>query len=389
MFKLLVKLFISDSENISNSTVREKYGILSGALGIVLNLLLAVFELLAGFFAKSVAVTADGMNHLSDCVSSSITLVGFKLSVKAPDKDHPFGHGRFEYITGLIVSLLIILVGFEILKSSALSIIHPAKIELDLFTAVILVFSILIKAYMYLYNHYVSKKIKSETMEAVARDSLSDILTTFVVLLSMIASLFTTLSFVDGVVGCMVAIVILKNGWDSINDTMAPMLGKVPDTDFVKQIEEIVLEFKPIKAVHDIIVHDYGPSHIMITLHAEVPSDRNIFELHDAIDRAEVMLSKKFNCSALIHMDPIDFKSPKNIEVRSVLPKIAESLQSDITVHDVRCVPSGKHTKVLFDVSKPFDSKLSDDEIRDYLSSELKQRFPDTFCVMTIEHPFI
>ena len=389
MFKLLVKFFIKDSENVANPAVREKYGILCGAIGVFFNLLLASCKLAAGFVIKSVAITADGMNHLSDSVSSMVTLVGFKISAKAPDKKHPFGHGRFEYVAGLIVSLLIFLMGAEVLKTSALSVVHPSQIKPDLFTSVVLIFSIFTKAYMYMYNHYVAKKIDSETMEAAARDSFSDVLTTLVVLLSMVVSLFASIPWLDGVAGCIVALFILKSGWDSINDTLAPMLGKVPPAAFIQKIERIVLAYDPVRAVHDIIVHDYGPSHIMITLHAEVPADRNIFELHNAIDKAETALSKEFNCSALIHMDPIDFKSEKNVAVRSLLPKIAESLNAGISVHDVRCIPEKEETKVIFDVSKPYDCKLSDDEIHNFISIKLQERYPDCTCAMTIEHPFI
>lgn len=390
MFTLLTKIFIKNKDDVSDPKVREAYGTLSGAYGIFLNILLFVIKFFAGLISKSLAVTADAMNNLSDAGASIITVLGFKLSGKKPDKDHPFGHGRFEYITGLFVSFLILLMGFELLKSSAGSIMHPEKVTGSVLSVSILVISILVKAYMYFFNHAVSKKINSASMEATAKDSLSDTVSTFVVLISTVIYMLnlTTLP-VDGIAGVIVSVFILKNGIESVKDTIHPLLGQPPEKQFVNQIEEIVRKHDVVEGVHDLIVHDYGPGRMMITLHAEVDGKKNIFDIHDEIDNIEEELAEVFNCTATIHMDPIDVDSKEIKELNELVKKIAKKIYCDLTTHDLRIVPGPTHTNVVFDLVKPHECPVSDSELSQMINKKVVEYNSKYNCVIKIEPPFV
>ncbi|MBQ0002364.1 MAG: cation transporter [Treponema sp.] len=390
MFTLLTKIFIKNKDDVSDPKVREAYGTLSGAYGIFLNILLFVIKFFAGLISKSLAVTADAMNNLSDAGASIITVLGFKLSGKKPDKDHPFGHGRFEYITGLFVSFLILLMGFELLKSSAGSIMHPEKVTGSVLSVSILVISILVKAYMYFFNHAVSKKINSASMEATAKDSLSDTVSTFVVLISTVIYMLnlTTLP-VDGIAGVIVSVFILKNGIESVKDTIHPLLGQPPEKQFVNQIEEIVRKHDVVEGVHDLIVHDYGPGRMMITLHAEVDGKKNIFDIHDEIDNIEEELAEVFNCTATIHMDPIDVDSKEIKELNELVKKIAKEIYCDLTTHDLRIVPGPTHTNVVFDLVKPHECPVSDSELSQMINKKVFEYNSKYNCVIKIEPPFV
>ncbi len=388
MITLLSKLFIKDYNNYSDTRVREKYGIVCSLLGIFLNIVLFAAKLAGSLIAKSVSMTADAFNNLSDAASSFISVLGFKLSGKKPDADHPFGHGRLEYISGLIVSFLIIFMGIELFRSSADSIIHPKTVEGGIIPAVIMVLSIAVKFYMYLYNHFTAKKIKSPTMEAVARDSFGDMIATSVVIISVIASRFTAFP-VDGAGGIIVAAFIIKSGFDSCMETVNPLLGQPPEREFVSEIEAEVLKFNPIFAIHDLVVHDYGPGRLMISLHAEVPGDRNIFELHDVIDNAEVSLAMKFNCAAVIHMDPIDTNNARLDDLKNIAVEESKKLDSRFTIHDVRMIPGDTHTNLIFDLVRPHDCRYSETEIKTRLFQAINQREKAVYTVVTVESPFI
>lgn len=382
------KLFIKDCKNYSDPSVRRSYGVLCSATGIVLNIILFAGKLIAGLIANSVAMEADAFNNLSDAASSIISLFGFKLSGKKPDADHPFGHGRMEYISGLIISFLILLMSFELGKSSVRSIINAAKIEFGIIPFVILIVSILVKLYMYLYNHGTGKKINSPTMEAVAKDSLSDMISTGIVIISMILSKFTSLP-VDGISGMIVAFFILKTGIESTKETINPLLGLPPEKEFVQQLEEIVLSHKPICGIHDLIVHDYGPSRIFVSLHAEVPGNLNIFNLHEVIDETEVDIFTKLNCLCTIHMDPIDTGNERLKILKEKARNIAESIDENISIHDVRMVPGEKHTNLIFDAVRPHECKLSKDDLKKELASRIHEIENDVYCVITIDDPFV
>ena len=318
MISLFARIFIKNRKDYMDTKVREQYGILCSAFGIFLNVMLFAAKLSGALLTNSVAFLADAFNNLSDAASSLVSVIGFKLSGKKPDADHPFGHGRIEYISGLIVSFLILLMGIELFKSSVRAIVHPEKVEGSIFSVSIMVAAILVKLYMYLYNHGIAKKIKSAAMEAVAKDSFGDMISTSVVILSVVAGRFTDFP-VDGIGGLIVAILIFKGGIESCKETIDPLLGLPPEKEFVDEIEKETLKFEAIVGIHDLVVHDYGPGRMMISLHAEVPGDQDIFALHEIIDCAELELSKKFNCSVVMHMDPIDVKNPRLHELKEIV----------------------------------------------------------------------
>lgn len=388
MIRLLAKLFIKNNKDYKDQTVREKYGILCGGFGIFLNVILFALKFIFGSLAASVAMVADAFNNLSDAASSIVQILGFKLASKKPDSQHPFGHGRLEYVSGLAISFLILLMGIELIKSSITKLINPQPQNYNLFSILVMGLAILIKFYMYLYNHQIAKKIDSVTMEATAKDSFSDMISTSVVILSIIISRFTTFPL-DGLAGIIVGLFILKTGYEAAKDTIGPLLGNPPSKELVESIEKELLQHKPIIGMHDLIVHDYGPGRMMISLHAEVPGDMNIFELHDVIDVAEVMISKKFNCSVVIHMDPIDTNNTKLEELKKVLTEELPKIDSKLMFHDVRMVPGPTHTNLIFDVVKPFECVLTDEQLITAINLAVQQHDKSVFCAVTIDAPYV
>lgn len=388
MIKLLSKIFIKNPSDYADPEVRSRYGIICGGFGIFLNIILFTLKFIFGSLAKSVAMVADAFNNLSDAASSLVSLLGFKLALKKPDSEHPFGHGRMEYIAGLVISFLILMMGFELLKSSWNALFEHEKSESTLFSYVVLGIAILVKLYMFIYNHAVSRKINSASLEAVAKDSLSDTISTFVVIASMIASKFTDFP-VDGVAGFVVAAFVLKTGYESAKDTIEPLLGQPPEKEFILAVEKEVLAHKPIIGIHDMVVHDYGPGRVMVSLHAEVPGDQNIFDLHDVIDVTEYALSQKFNCHVVIHMDPVETDNLLLEEIKhylkSVLPEIAEGL----SIHDVRIVPGNTHTNLIYDVVKPFECQLTDEELKKKLFEVVNKKYNTVMSVITVDSPYV
>ena len=304
MIEFLLRKFVKDYQNVKDPAVRERYGTLSGAVGIFLNLMISLGKFTAGVITSSVAVTADAFNNLSDAASSLVTLVGFRLAGQKADDDHPFGHGRIEYLAGLAVSVAILLVGLELAKSAVGKILHPEAVSFSLLSAGILAASILVKLWMYVFNRTLSRRIESAAMAATAADSLSDCVATSAVLLGLLAGHFADLS-IDGWVGVVVAAFVFKTGWEAAKDTISPLLGQPPDPALVSGIRETVLEHPEVRGVHDLIVHDYGPGHIMASLHAEVSIDADMAATHDVIDNIERELGSKYHIMATIHMDPI------------------------------------------------------------------------------------
>ncbi|MBP5602742.1 MAG: cation transporter [Treponema sp.] len=388
MIKLLARIFIKDHTNYTDEHVRSQYGILCGSFGIFLNAVLFAFKFIFGTLAASVAMVADAFNNLSDAASSFVQILGFKLSSKKPDPDHPFGHGRIEYISGLIVSFIILYMGVALVRNSVLSIIHRESLETSAASIIVMVVSVLVKFYMYLYNHLISKKINSVAMEVVAKDSLNDVISTAVVIAALIGSRFTTLPL-DGIGGVVVGVFILKTGFEAAKDTIAPLLGTAPSAEFVNQIEEELMKHKPIVGMHDLIVHDYGPGRLMISLHAEVPGNLNIFSLHDVIDIAEYDISRRFGCQVVIHMDPVDTENKRLSELKSVLLEEIVKINPELKVHDVRMVPGDTHTNLIFDVVKPFSCFLTDEQLKLAIHNAVNGRCPDVFCAITVDQPFV
>ncbi len=387
MIKLLAKIFIKNNTDYKNPDVRKKYGILCGLFGVFLNILLFAAKFVAGTISASIALIADAFNNLSDAASSLISVLGFKLSSKKADPEHPFGHGRIEYIAGFVISMLIFVMGFELLKNSISAIINPEPVSYDLFSIIIMVAAILVKLYMFLYNHSTAKKIESVSMEATAKDSLSDMISTAVVILSVILSRFTTLP-VDGIAGVIVAVFIFFTGKEAASETLEPLLGKAPSIELVSQIATVVMAHEPICGMHDLVVHDYGPGRLMITLHAEVPGNMDIFELHEIIDQTELDLAEKFNCHVTIHLDPVDVENEQLTELKQLLAKTTTLVHPNLTAHDVRMVPGKEHTNLIFDVVKPFDCTLSDTELKEKITKLIRAARKDVNCVIKVDMPF-
>lgn len=387
MIELLAKRFIKDRHNTADPTVRQKYGTLCGIMGIVLNLLLFSGKLFAGLISGSIAIMADAFNNLSDAGSSVITLVGFRLAGQKPDPQHPFGHGRFEYISGLIVSMLILLMGFELGKTSLDKILHPQGVELQWVTAIILALSVAVKIYMGLYNRAVGKKIRSAAMLATMTDSLGDAAATATVLGSMILSEATDLNL-DGYCGAAVSLMIFIAGFRSAKETVSPLLGQAPEEDFVKKIEETVLSAPTVSGIHDLIVHDYGPGRKIISLHAEVPADADIWEAHDMIDNIERKLLADTGCIAVIHMDPIVTDDDNAVRLRRAITEEVKEIHPKITIHDLRIVPGPTHTNVIFDAVLPFDSKMTEEEAKERITALVAERHQNTNAVIQIDRSY-
>ncbi len=381
MFSILVNIFIDDKDNVKSPQVRQKYGMLCGIVGIVLNLLLFAGKFLAGLISRSISITADAFNNLSDAGSSVVTLAGFKMAGAKPDVDHPYGHGRIEYITGFIVSGAIIVMAFELIKNSIEKIVHPAPVEFRLLSVAILVASVLVKIYMAYYNYNVGKKLDSIAMRAAATDSLSDTCATFVVLLGIVIGKFTGFR-VDGWCGVLVGVFIFYAGIVAAKDTLNPLLGQPPKAEFVTQIEEIVLAHQEICGVHDLLVHDYGPGRCMISLHAEVPAEGNILELHEVVDDAEAELQEKLNCSAVIHMDPVVTEDTYILHLKGKIEVLIKTIDPIITMHDFRVVPKHTQTKLIFDVAVPYGYRLDDEELADMIEKRIRKKLEEDYLVV-------
>lgn len=371
MISLLVKLFYGEMDMSDEKAVRRAYGTACSGAGIGFNVLLFAGKLIAGMLSGSVAIVSDAFNNLSDAGSSIISLVGFKLSSKKSDPQHPFGHGRLEYISGLCVSFLIILMGVELGKASIEKIIEPAQVKFSLLTAAILAASILVKLYMALYNSRIGKRLNAVTMKAMAKDSLSDAVATSVVLMSMIVAKLADIA-IDGYCGVVVAAFILFTGITAARDTISPLLGQKPDSEFIEEVMRIVNAHKEIIGTHDLVVHDYGPGRLMITLHAEVDADMDILVAHDAVDNIENELREKLGCSAVVHMDPIVTDDVETNATREEIKRVVSNIDSRMTIHDFRMVPGPTHTNVIFDVAVPFDTDLDDDELRKILGARIR-----------------
>lgn len=349
MITFLASLFIKDSKNYKEPSVRQAYGVLSGAVGIGLNILLFFGKWLAGTISGSIAIIADAFNNLSDAGSSIITLIGFRLSGQEPDPEHPFGHGRMEYISGLLVSVAILVMGFELIGSSIGKLRSPEPIESSALVFGILIASILVKLYMFFYNHSLSKKIESAAMKATSVDSLSDTVATTLVLIATLISKYTGL-LLDGWFGILVGLFILYTGGSTLKETIDLLLGQPPKQEFIDEVKEIVLGHSMVHGVHDLIVHDYGPGRVMISLHAEVDVNGDIQDIHEQIDHIEHELQEKLHCSATIHMDPIVTDDKEVLAMKAKVEEMVHFLDESFSMHDFRMVRGSTRTNLIFDV---------------------------------------
>ncbi len=388
MIKLLSKLLIKNSDDYSDPTVRRRYGILCGSVGVALNLLLSLGKFIAGLSVNSIAIIADAANNLSDAGSSVITMAGFKLAGQKPDPAHPFGHGRIEYISGLIVSMAILLMGFELLKTSVEKIFSPEETVFSIAAVVILCASIAVKLYIFFYNKKIAARINSSAMAATATDSISDCLATAATLLSIILSAATGINL-DGYCGVIVALFILFAGFKAAKDTVNPLLGQKPDPEFVKQIEETVLSHEEVVGIHDLVVHDYGPGRIMISLHAEVSDKENILKIHDVIDNIEKELQKKLECHAVIHMDPISTDDENTLKLKKEINEIVKKENPEFSIHDFRVVAGDTHTNIIFDLLIPYGIRDDEETIKKKIDEKVKKLNKNYFTVIEIDKNFV
>lgn len=388
MVTLLSKLFIKNPQDTKSPSVRQSYGMLCGALGIFLNLCLFAGKFLAGTVSRSIAITADAFNNLSDAGSSIITLIGFKMAGQKPDPSHPFGHGRIEYISGLLISVIILIMGLELVQNSVSKILHPQQPAFSPLVLLVLVISILVKCYMFLYNRSLGKKLDSAAMLATATDSLSDTLATTLVLAASLTAHFTNLS-IDGWCGVLVGLFICFAGYHAAKDTISPLLGQAPDKEFVRQINDIVMAHKEVMGIHDLIVHNYGPGRVLISLHAEVPADGSFLELHDMIDTIEHELRDRLSCHAVIHMDPICVGDEETARLKTLAQSCLREISPVLSLHDFRIVSGPTHTNLIFDTVTPFDFPMSDRELVELIKEKLRQANPSYFAVIEVDKQMV
>lgn len=387
MIALLARIFIKNEADATPAEKRQAYGTLCSAAGIALNLLLSAGKFFAGTVSGSIAITADAANNLSDAGSSVVTLLGFRLGGQKADKDHPFGHGRFEYLSGLAVAMLIVLMGFELGKSSLDKILHPQPVEAGWLPVVILCASIAVKLYMYSYNHAYGKRFASTAMEATATDCLSDCVSTATVLLATLVAMFTELQ-IDGWCGILVAVFIFWSGLKAGKETLDPLLGTPPDREYVEQIRKLVMAHEEVVGIHDLVVHDYGPGRCMISLHAEVSSAGNVLEIHDTIDNIEKELGENLGCAAVIHMDPIVVDDGITEETKKKVAMLVRCIDETITIHDFRMVAGPTHTNLIFDAVVPFGFHHSDEDVRRRIELAVRALDENYRTVVTVERSY-
>lgn len=383
MILILKRLFIKETDNAN--AYRKAMGTLCSSFGIFLNIMLFVGKFFAGFISGSIAIMADAFNNLSDAGASIMSLIGFWYAGKEADTDHPFGHGRFEYLSGLGVAVIIVLMGFELAKGSVEKIINPANIDSSAIVIGILIVSILVKLYMAMYNRKIGKEINSSAMQATSVDSISDVGATSFVLIATLVIRFFGVN-IDGICGLIVSVVIIYAGYSVLKETISPLLGQQPEQEFVDNIYEIVMSHEMIKGIHDLLVHDYGPGRLIISLHTEVPGDENIYEIHDLIDQIEKELQEKLGCLATIHMDPIETNNEMVKELKRQIELSVKSINDKLSIHDFRMVSGNTHTNLIFDVVVPFDIDETKESIKDKITRCVKEQIGEKFnCVIHID----
>ena len=368
MITFLAKHFVKDYENYNEPSVRKAYGKLAGMVGIISNLVLCTMKILIGIFANSIAIIADGVNNLADASSSVITLLGFKLASMPEDKDHPYGHARYEYLTGLLISVLILVVGFQLLKSSFAKVLNPDPLEFSWITVIVLVIAIGIKIWQAVFNISVGKRINSLALIATGTDSRNDVISTCAVLAGIIIGKLIEIQL-DGIIGCLVALFILWSGIQLIRETISPLLGEAPDEELVRDIQTLVFKEKRVLGTHDLIVHNYGPGKVFASIHIEVDSRGSIMEIHEMIDDIEMMVKRELNIEFVAHMDPIELDNPIVDNLYNVVATAMQNLDGVVGFHDLRVVPGKEHTNVIFDVVISPDCKLT----KEYIHTELEQ----------------
>ena len=388
MGELILKIFV-ENKDLSELKKRERYGIVSGIVGILCNIILSVSKFFIGVISNSVSIMADGINNLSDASSNIVTILGTKLANKPVDAEHPFGHGRMEYISALVVAFLIFLMGFELGKSSIEKIINPQEVTFSIVSLVVLILSIVIKLWLAGFNDKIFKKTNNVNAKAVKQDSLNDCLATFAAIIALLISSFTDFIYADGIIGLIVAFVVVLAGIDIIKDIVGNLLGKAPDPELVKSIEELMTKEKWIYGVHDLIIHDYGPGRIIASAHAEVPCDADILEVHEVIDRVEKEINSKLNIVICIHMDPIAVNDENINRYKKIISEVIDEYDKDFKFHDFRIVEGKKQTNVIFDLVIPHKYEKTNDVILKELREKVKEKKKEINLVITIEHSYV
>ena len=388
MFNWIIKTFVKDYQDTEDIEVRERYGILSSTLSIVLNGLMVVFKLLFGFLTGSVAISADGFNNLSDMGSNLATLFGFKLSSKHPDSEHPYGHGRIEYIVGMVIAFLILFVALSSLKESINKIINPEAITFSYPALIVLITAIIIKLWMGFFNFYCAKKTGSLALKAAGQDSINDVFSTSATMISLLFVLISDFPL-DGYIGLVVSLLVLRSGIDIFKTTMDPLLGMAPDKELVGEIVDYVKSFEVTRGVHDLMMHDYGPGRRYLTLHVEVDAKEDIMKAHDEIDLIERGMLEKFGILTTIHMDPIDLDDEKVQKLMTVVQAAVSAVNPAYTIHDFRIVSGPSHTNIIFDVVLPSNDTSDHDEVRRLIEAKIKEADSSFYTVITIEHSYI
>lgn len=388
MTDLLLKIFIKNSDDTDDPKVRQKYGMLSGIVGIVCNVILFVTKFFAGIITGAVSVSADAFNNLSDAGSSIITFIGFKMAGKPADTEHPFGHGRIEYVAGLAVAAAIIVMGVELFQQSAERILHPEETVFSIVSVLILAGSILMKLWMCLFNRKLGKKLDSAAMLATSTDSLSDCVSTTVVLLSLLLFRFTGIN-IDGFAGAVVAVFVFLAGIDAAKDTLQPLLGQPADESFVNRLEQLVTEDEHIIGVHDLIVHDYGPGRRFASLHAEIPYNMDMLEAHDVIDIAEKRVKSVLGCDISIHMDPVVTDDEQINELRELTERVIKEIEPSLDMHDFRVVKGPMLTNLIFDVLVPYNFCLSDEQLKKKINAAIREEKENCFAVINIDKSMV
>ncbi len=388
MTSLLIRAFVPGADNTDDPAVRSRYGKLAGLVGIVCNLILFAGKLLAGFVSGSLAIMADAMNNLTDATSSIVTLLGFKLSERPADKDHPFGHARFEYLSGLAVAVLILLIGFELGKGSVEKILAPQPVEFGLLPVAILVLSILVKLWMAAFNRTVGRRIGSTTLEAAAADSRNDVIATGAVLAATVLAWALKINL-DGWMGLAVAVFILYSGIGILKDTVDPLLGEAPTEELTAAISEKLMTYDKVQGIHDLIVHDYGPGRRFASVHVEMDSRLDVMIGHDLIDNIERDFAQQLHIQLVIHYDPIVVGDPLVDSTKAWVSELVTAIDSRLRIHDFRMVPGASHTNVIFDVVRPQDLPLDAEALRRTIKTAVTAAHPDYFAVIQVDDSYV
>ncbi len=388
MINFLLRRFVKNYDEINDPVVRSNYGLLGSYVGIVTNVFLSIFKMLVGLIFSSVSILADGFNNLSDAASSVVTLFGFYMSRKPADKDHPYGHARMEYLSGLIVSFIILLLGVQLIKSSVDKIIHPEALEFNVLMIVVLVVSILLKVWLCIFNRTLGNKINSTTMLATATDSLNDVIATSAVLLALLIGYFIHINL-DGYMGVLVGLFVCWSGINLIKETINPLIGEAPSEEIITTIQDKLNTYKNISGYHDLIVHNYGPNKYFASVHAEVPLHADLLECHDVIDGIERDFNEELGIELVIHLDPIVTDDEQTVELKRIVEDIVKDLNSILTIHDFRLVPAPKHLNILFDISVPVDVRITDEQLVAEITLRLKKIDETYNPVITIDRSYI